>query len=119
MSKIMSSEILFTINEEESIGLVTKVDSYSVSVSVLDEAMLEHINVNGFTILYTSNPNIRLIGRIDRVLQSGTDYFYSEDGQEEIINNTEVYINVLGTLKGGVLVGEDQHLTELLSHYLK
>lgn len=96
----MTNEILFTINEDESIGQVTKVDSYSVSVSVVDEEMLEHVNVNGFTILFTSNPNIRLIGRIDRVLQSGVDYLYSEDGQEEVIHNTEVYINVLGTLKG-------------------
>ncbi|WP_458411468.1 ATP-binding protein [Schinkia sp. CFF1] len=96
----MTTEILFTINDIESIGQVTKVDSYSVSVSVIDENKLEQVNVNGFVILYTSNPNIRLIGRIDRVLQSGVDYYITEDGQEEVFNNAEVYINVLGTLKG-------------------
>lgn len=94
---------LFSISGEESIGLVTKVDSYSVSVSVIDDNVLEHVNVNGFVILQTSNPNIRLIGRIDRVIRCGIEYLYSEDsidGDEEILNNTEVYINALGTLKG-------------------
>lgn len=96
----MTNEILFTIDGEESIGQVTKVDSYSVSVSVIEENKLEQVNVNGFVILFTSNPNIRLIGRIDRVLQSGVDYFQNDDGVEEVFNNAEVYINVLGTLKG-------------------
>jgi uncharacterized protein len=96
----MTANVLFTINDAESIGVVTKVDSYSVSVTVLEEEMLKHVNVNGFVILYTSNPNIRLIGRIDRVLVSGTDYFSSDDEGEDAFNNIEVYINALGTLKG-------------------
>jgi DNA helicase HerA-like ATPase len=93
-------ESLFSIIVEESIGSVTKVDSYSVSVSVFNEDILQHINVNGFAILHTSNPNIRLIGRIDRVLRSSSEVFYNDEGEEELLNNTEVYINALGTLKG-------------------
>lgn len=91
---------LFSITDDQSIGSVAKVDSYSVSVSVYSEDFLEHINVNGFVILNTSNPNIRLIGRIDRVLRSGTEIMFDIDGEEELISNTEVYINALGTLKG-------------------
>lgn len=91
---------LFSIADNQSIGSVTKVDSYSVSVSVYEEDALGHINVNGFVILNTSNPNVRLIGRIDRVLRSGNEVLFDSDGEEEIVSNTEVYINALGTLRG-------------------
>ncbi|MEH6978845.1 MULTISPECIES: ATP-binding protein [Bacillus] len=102
MKKKMAYERLFNIEEEESIGSVNKVDSYSVTVSVVDEGNLQRINVNGFVIIHTSNANVRLIGRIDRVLSSEANFEPLDDDEDEyvVFHDNVVHINALGTLKG-------------------
>jgi DNA helicase HerA-like ATPase len=96
---------LFNISEELFVGIVNKVDSYSVNFSAPDDILLRKMNVNGYVILNTSDPNARLVGRIDRVIrlesepkQSKTD----ETGDYETVftYNNEVTVNALGTLKG-------------------
>lgn len=95
---------LFEIPASESIGIVFKVDSYSVSVSVIEEETLKKINVNNFVLMHTSDPNTRLIGRIDRVLRTEGKHVDSDENHDDEyvlydINNI-VYITALGTLKG-------------------
>ncbi|MEC5188803.1 hypothetical protein GGQ77_002573 [Geobacillus thermodenitrificans] len=95
---------LFEIPIEDSIGVVFKVDSYNVAVSVSDDDTLKSVNVNGFVLIHTSDPNTRLIGRIERVLRTEGRYI-EPDGLEsgEIIDyevNNVVHITALGTLRG-------------------
>ncbi|WP_413377207.1 ATP-binding protein [Alkalihalobacillus sp. 1P02AB] len=94
------SIILFEIPREESVGQVVKVDSYSVTINIPDDDILKSLNVNGFVILHTSNPNVRLIGRIDRVLRIDDITQYSIDGGVNLKVSNSAIINALGTLYG-------------------
>ncbi|EES73129.1 hypothetical protein POTG_02229 [Paenibacillus sp. oral taxon 786 str. D14] len=93
---------LFDISEDHFIGLVNKVDSYSVNISTSDEEQLRKVNVNGYVILHTSDPNTRLIGRIDRVVRLEYEQNSQSDNalEEEIRISNDVTVNALGTLKG-------------------
>lgn len=94
---------LLRIDNSQKIGTVFKVDSYSVAVNVPNEDILNNVSVNGFVILHTSDPNTRLVGRIDRVLRSELDYGLIEEGVEnsyKLIAHNVVHVNALGTLKG-------------------
>ncbi|WP_345243216.1 ATP-binding protein [Pontibacillus salipaludis] len=92
---------LFNIDESESIGSVVKVDSYSVTVLIPSDEVLKNVNVNSYVLLHTSNPNIRLVGRIDRIIQTEESDEY-EEGQivSKILSKNIAHINALGTLKG-------------------
>lgn len=94
---------LFNIHEDQFIGFVNKVDSYSVNISTTDEEQLRRVNVNGYVIMHTSDPNTRLIGRIERVVRLEYEpNNYTEDTDEENNNNinNDITVNALGTLKG-------------------
>lgn len=97
------SQDLFNIHEDQFIGFVNKVDSYSVNISTTDEEQLRRVNVNGYVIMHTSDPNTRLIGRIERVVRLEYEPSnYSEEMDEEDNNttNNDITVNALGTLKG-------------------
>ncbi|MFG0215291.1 ATP-binding protein [Brevibacillus porteri] len=99
----MNIDQLFRIHDDEKIGTVFKVDSYSVTVNVPNDEVLNKVSVNGFVILHTSDPNTRLVGRIDRVLRSEMDYGIVEEGTEstyKLLTHNVVHVNALGTLKG-------------------
>jgi DNA helicase HerA-like ATPase len=92
---------LFRIPLDQSIGQVVKVDSYSVTVNIPEEEVLKSLNVNGFVILHTSKPNVRLIGRIDRVIQIDDPQHLVEDDDEIRFKlSSTAVVNALGTLKG-------------------
>lgn len=99
----MSFETLFNLTNEELIGTVFKVDSYSVAINVQDQQVLEKVSVNGFVLLHTADPNTRLVGRIDRVLQ--TEVEFRDDDFDKLAvhmptSHSVVNIVALGTLKG-------------------
>ncbi|MEK4038893.1 ATP-binding protein [Paenibacillus sp. FSL F4-0122] len=90
---------LFNINNDHFVGYVNKVDSYRVNVSTSSEDQLRKINVNGYVIMNTSDPNTRLVGRIERVVR--LEYEQDEPFPAEGSNvNNDVTITALGTLKG-------------------
>ncbi|WP_019638541.1 ATP-binding protein [Paenibacillus fonticola] len=90
---------LFNISNEYFVGYVNKVDSYRVNVSTSNEEQLRKVNVNGYVILNTADPNTRLVGRIERVIR--LEYENEEDSSDNSSNvNNDVTINALGTLKG-------------------
>ncbi|MEC2344343.1 ATP-binding protein [Paenibacillus barengoltzii] len=93
---------LFDISENQFIGLVNKVDSYSVNISTSDEEQLRRVNVNGYVIMHTSDPNTRLIGRIERVVRLEYEQKALSDDINEDDNNisNDITVNALGTLKG-------------------
>ncbi|WP_199615494.1 ATP-binding protein [Paenibacillus alkalitolerans] len=94
---------LFNMPEDYFAGTVNRVDSYSVNITAPDDILLRKINVNGYVLLNTSDPNRRLVGRIDRVIRVQSEQQgYKEDGEEvyEYRVNNDVTINALGTLKG-------------------
>lgn len=90
---------LFDINNDHFVGLVNKVDSYSVNISTSDEDQLRKVNVNGYVIINTSDPNTRLVGRIERVVRLEYEPDESQTDSKDNINN-DVTVNALGTLKG-------------------
>jgi uncharacterized protein len=91
---------LFEIPTSRSIGKVIKVDSYSVTVNIPDDDTLQSLNVNGFVILHTSNPNVRLVGRIDRIVRVDDITQFAEDDELSLKINNSAHINALGTLNG-------------------
>ncbi|CAH0122504.1 hypothetical protein PAE9249_05064 [Paenibacillus sp. CECT 9249] len=103
----MSSLDLFSMPYEYHIGTVYRTDSYRVSVFCPEEAQLRKIHVNGYALLHTSDPNTRLVGRIDRVqrLEPETVAMMREvmlDGNGGVhaeVNN-EITVTALGTLQG-------------------
>jgi Predicted ATPase len=94
---------LFDISEDQFIGLVNKVDSYSVNISTSNEEQLRKVNVNGYVIMHTSDPNTRLIGRIERVVRleyEQKDLTDDTDEDDYYIISNDITVNALGTLKG-------------------
>lgn len=90
---------LFNISNEHFVGYVNKVDSYRVNVSSSNEDQLRKVNVNGYVIMNTSDPNTRLVGRIERVIR--IEYEHDETASTDGSNvNNDITINALGTLKG-------------------
>lgn len=84
---------LFNIAEEQFIGFVNKVDSYSVNISTTDEEQLRRVNVNGYVIMHTSDPNTRLIGRIERVVRLEYEpNNYDEDDDETYNINNDITV---------------------------
>lgn len=98
----MSHNDLFCISDDEKIGTVIKVDSYSVAVTVPEEEILRQVSVNGFVLLHTGDPNARLVGRIDRVLRTELEQgiIDEEDTINELAVLSLVHVNALGTLRG-------------------
>lgn len=94
----MNPKDLFSLPDDDSIGNVFKVDSYSASVSVQEEKILRRIHVNGLVLLNTANPNMRLLGRISRVVRLEEEL----GGEDEIAHQIKsvVHIDALGTLRG-------------------
>ena len=90
---------LFHLNEETWIGLVNKVDSYSVNVSTVNEQQLRRVNVHGYVLLHTADPHTRLVGRIERVVRLELEP-PPESAVEGARVNNDVTIQALGTLKG-------------------
>jgi DNA helicase HerA-like ATPase len=94
---------LFNINKDQFIGLVNKVDSYSVNISTTDDEQLRKVNVNGYVIIHTADSNTRLVGRVERVVRleykQREQIENSEENDENNVNN-DVTVNALGTLKG-------------------
>jgi uncharacterized protein len=92
---------LFNMDEDQFIGLVNKVDSYSMNISTSDEEQLRKVNVNGYVILLTADPNTRLVGQIERVVRLEMEQKEQlKDTTENHYVNNDVTINALGTLKG-------------------
>jgi DNA helicase HerA-like ATPase len=98
------SDQIFQFADHENIGEVFKVDSYSVAIHVPEEENLRNVSVNGLVVLCTRDANVRLVGRVDRVIRLKVE---SESvGEEEVVVDERVpvesivYINALGTLKG-------------------
>ncbi|MFB4158963.1 ATP-binding protein [Geomicrobium sp. JSM 1781026] len=102
---------LFEIPHEISVGQVVKVDSYSVTVNIPEEESLKALNVNGFVLLHTSNPNVRLIGRIDRVIRIDDPLMQDTDDELNIRVNNSAIINALGTLVGPGMERQSTHFT--------
>ncbi|WP_068777885.1 ATP-binding protein [Paenibacillus sp. GM2] len=90
---------LFNISNEYFVGYVNKVDSYRVNVSTSNEEQLRKVNVNGYVIMNTADPNTRLVGRIERVVRLEFEKDEASDDDSSNVNN-DVTINALGTLKG-------------------
>ncbi|MDR6553961.1 ATP-binding protein [Paenibacillus qinlingensis] len=90
---------LFNISSEHFVGYVNKVDSYRVNVSSSNDDQLRKVNVNGYVIMNTSDPNTRLVGRIDRVIRLEYDRDETTSTDDSGVNN-DITINALGTLKG-------------------
>jgi DNA helicase HerA-like ATPase len=94
---------LFNIPDDFFVGTVNKVDSYSVNITAPDDIVLRKINVNGYVLLNTSDPNTRLVGRIDRVIRFGCEQQKWKEEAEELYEyavRNDVTVNALGTLKG-------------------
>lgn len=89
---------LFKIPENESIGAVFKVDSYSATVAVPNEEILRRVHVNGLVLLNTVDPNMRLVGRISRVLRIEADL--DPDDPSGQPSENVVYIDALGSIRG-------------------
>jgi hypothetical protein len=95
-------DCLFHFDDDDKIGVAFKVDSYSVSVYVPDEEVLKRVSVNGIALLYTSDPNTWLVGRIERVIRF-VDEANDEHVEDEVILSSVhsvVHVNALGTLRG-------------------
>ncbi|NOU94724.1 DUF87 domain-containing protein [Paenibacillus sp. LMG 31456] len=90
---------LFNISSEYFVGYVNKVDSYRVNVSSSNEDQLRKVNVNGYVIINTSDPNTRLVGRIERVIRLEYEHDETTFADGSTVNN-DITINALGTLKG-------------------
>ncbi|PZE21712.1 ATP-binding protein [Paenibacillus xerothermodurans] len=99
----MSMQLLFNMADDCCVGVVNRVDSYRVHIAVPDDMLLRKVHVNGYVLLHTSDPNTRLVGRIERVVWLEPEQQKLEEDAEEqyeyIVNN-DVCVNALGTLKG-------------------
>lgn len=95
---------LFDAAPDRLVGLVGRVDSYSVTVYATDDRQIRNVAVNGYVILNTADPNTRLIGRIGRVVRLELEERRKEAAGEATeaggrVSN-EVTIQATGTLKG-------------------
>lgn len=96
----MNAADLLLIPDNESIGTVFRVDSYSASVSVSDESVLRRLGVNGLVIVNTADPNMRLIGRISRVIRIEAEDAPDDEAATHPRGTSVVHVEALGTLRG-------------------
>jgi len=94
----MSVPELMKIPESEMIGPVFRVDSHSASVTVRDEEILRRVSVNGLVVVDTSNANMRLVGRVSRVVRLEGEVADSDDVLRQ--SRSVVHVDALGTLRG-------------------
>ncbi|MCU6710552.1 DUF87 domain-containing protein [Paenibacillus sp. J5C_2022] len=95
---------LFHIHDEWRIGSVYLVDSYRVNVSAVSNELLGKAQVNGYVLLHTSDPNARLIGRVDRIVKAPVHADELQDAAAALygggLAHNDVTISVIGTVRG-------------------